>query len=156
MTLNVGDKAPSFSLPDAEGKTVQLKDFVGKWVLLYFYPKDDTPGCTTEACEFRDKYVDVKNANCAVIGISADSVESHAAFAKKHKLYFPLLADTEKKTIEDFGVWQMKHFMGKDYMGIVRMSFLIDPEGVIKKIYPQVDPEEHTKEVLKDLEEFQK
>jgi peroxiredoxin Q/BCP len=149
--LTAGDAAPAFSLPDQEGKTRTLSEFSGEWILLYFYPKDATPGCTTEACELRDNYVAFKNANCQVIGVSADSVESHDKFARKEKLYFVLLADTEKKTINDYGVWQMKHFLGKDYMGIVRMSFLIDPKGVIRKIYPKVSPEEHAGEVLGDL-----
>lgn len=156
MPLKISDTAPDFSLPDGEGKVRTLKEFSGQWVLLYFYPKDDTPGCTKEACELRDNFIDYKNANCQILGVSADTSEKHVAFALKHKLHFPLLADTEKKTINDYGVWQMKHFLGKDYMGIVRMSFLIDPEGVIRKIYPKVSPEEHADEVLKDLEEMKK
>lgn len=143
--------APDFVLLDQDEEERSLSDLKGRWVLLYFYPKDDTPGCTTEACGMRDAIKKFAAKNCAVWGISTDSVKSHKKFEKKYKLSFPLLADEEKKVVQAYGVWQEKSFMGKKYMGIVRTSFLIDPEGKIAKIYPTVTPEEHAKEVLADL-----
>ncbi len=149
-------QAPDFSLPDQHGTVHSLKDMRGKWVLLYFYPKDDTPGCTKEACTLEKTSNRYAAKSCIVLGVSADSVESHAKFAKKHKIGFKLLADTDKTVINAYGVWQEKSFMGKKYKGIVRMSFLIDPEGKVRKIYPKVSPEEHAFEVLADIEELQK
>lgn len=126
------------------------------WLLLYFYPKDDTPGCTKEACGLRDWFGKYEKAGCRVVGISADSSASHEKFAKRYKLPFMLLSDEEKVAIQAYGVWQQKSFMGKKYMGIVRMSYLIDPKGNIAKVYPEVSPEEHAQEVLKDLAELRK
>jgi len=148
--LKVGQKAPEFNLPDQEGNMHSLKEQKGKWVLLYFYPKDDTPGCTKEACTIRDNYSAFKKAGIVVLGMSADSVKKHAKFAEKYKLPFTLLADEEKVAINAYGVWAKKKFMGREYMGILRNSFLIDPEGKIAKIYEGVKPADHAEEVLAD------
>jgi peroxiredoxin Q/BCP len=148
--LKVGNKAPEFNLPDQEGKLHSLKESKGKWILLYFYPKDDTPGCTVEACSIRDNYSAFKKAGIVVYGMSADSVKKHAKFAEKHDLPFTLLSDESKDTLNAYGVWAKKKFMGREYMGILRNSFLIDPDGKIAKIYEGVKPTEHAKEVLTD------
>ena len=148
--LKVGQKAPEFNLPDQDGNMHSLKEQKGKWVLLYFYPKDDTPGCTVEACTIRDNYSAFKKAGIVVLGMSADSVKKHAKFAEKYKLPFTLLADEEKVAINAYGVWAKKKFMGREYMGILRNSFLIDPEGKIAKIYEGVKPADHAEEVLAD------
>lgn len=148
--LNIGNKAPEFNLPDQEGKMHSLKESKGKWILLYFYPKDDTPGCTVEACSIRDNYSAFKKAGIVVYGMSADSVKKHAKFAEKHDLPFTLLSDESKDTLNAYGVWAKKKFMGREYMGILRNSFLIDPDGKIAKIYEGVKPTEHAKEVLTD------
>lgn len=155
MPLAVGQKAPAFTLQDQAGKERSLKDYAGSWVLLYFYPKDDTPGCTKEACSFRDNLPKFKNIDANVFGISVDSVKSHAKFAEKFTLPFTLLADTEKTMVNDYGVWGKKKFMGREYMGTMRMSFLIDPKGKIAKIYETVKPELHADEVLADLKQLQ-
>lgn len=153
MKLKEGDKAPSFNLPDQKGKKHKLSDYKGKWVLLYFYPKDDTPGCTKEACAIRDVYPKFKKLGIKVFGASADSVAKHEKFADKHDLPFTLLSDEEKKLVKDYGVWGKKKFMGREYMGINRMSFLIDPKQKIAKIYPKVKPADHAEEVLADMKE---
>ena len=150
--LNVGDVAPKFSLPDQNGVVRIVEEFSGKWLLIYFYPKDNTPGCTTEACEIRDAWGEFKKTGAEVVGISTDSVESHKKFGGKHSLPFTILSDTEKKVVEAYGVWGMKSFMGKTFMGIRRTSFLIDPRGKIAKIYENVKPAEHAKEVLRDIQ----
>ncbi|MCM8812118.1 MAG: thioredoxin-dependent thiol peroxidase [Candidatus Omnitrophica bacterium] len=149
--LKAGSTAPDFSLQDQNGKTHKLSDYKGQWVLVYFYPKDDTPGCTKEACGLRDQISGFKKLKAQVFGVSADSVESHGKFAEKFNLPFPLLADPQKQMINAYGVWGEKQFMGKTYMGIQRASFLIDPKGKIAKVYPKVKPEEHAQEVLEDL-----
>ena len=128
-----------------------LSEEKSKWVLIYFYPKDDTPGCTTEACGFRDTMIKLKKHNVVIFGVSADPVESHNKFSQKFTLTFPLLADPEKKMIEAYGAWGEKSFMGKKYMGIYRMSYLIDPQGKIAKVYEKVNAEDHPDEVLEDL-----
>ena len=151
MALKPGDSAPDISLPDKDGQTHSLSDYRGKWVLVYFYPKDDTTGCTKEACGFRDAYAKVKKKGLVVLGISADDQKSHAKFASKYKLPFALLSDTDKKAIDAYGAWGKKKFMGREYMGIFRRSFLIDPKGKIFKIYEKVKPEIHAEEVLTDL-----
>ncbi len=156
MKLSIGDKAPAFSLPDQEGKTHSLKDHVGEWVLLYFYPKDDTPGCTKEACAMRDNLPKFGKLKAVVYGVSADTTTKHAKFVDKFSLNFPLLADVDKKVIEAYGSWGKKKFMGREYMGIFRNSFLIDPKGKIAKIYEGVKPELHAEEVLADLKVLQK
>jgi len=151
MKLSVGDKAPAFELPDQAGTVHRLQDYAGKWVLLYFYPKDDTPGCTTEACMLRDNYDSFKKIDAVVLGVSIDSPKSHGKFVTKYDLPFTLLADEEKKTVEDYGVWGLKKFMGREYMGTKRVSFLIGPDGTIAKIYEDVKPAAHAEEVLNDL-----
>ena len=147
----VGGRAPAFSLPDQNGKTHALKDYAGSWVLLYFYPKDDTPGCTIEACALRDHFPKFKKLKAAVLGVSVDPVKKHAKFVEKYELPFTLLADEKKEVVEAYGVWGKKKFMGREYMGTKRWSFLIDPEGKIAKIYEDVKPANHAEEVLKDL-----
>lgn len=149
--LSVGTPAPAFSAPDQAGTLHSLADFHGSWLVLYFYPKDDTSGCTTEACSFRDNLSDLKAKGMYILGVSADSVDSHRAFATKNRLTFPLLSDPDKKIIHAYGAWGPKNFMGKEYDGILRMTFLIDPLGTIAKIYPKVMPEEHAKQIMKDL-----
>ncbi len=151
MKLKVGDKAPDFSLPDAYGNVVSLKDFKGKKLVLYFYPKDDTPGCTKESCSFRDNLARVKSKGAEIIGMSADSVKSHAKFAEKYELPFTLLSDESKEAINAYDVWQQKSFMGKKYMGIVRTTFIIDEKGNIAHIFENVKVANHTEEVLELL-----
>ncbi len=153
--LEVGQKAPAFSGRDQDNKKHALKDYAGQWLLLYFYPKDDTPGCTTEACGLRDSWSALKKANAAVLGVSKDSVASHQKFADKYKLPFPLLADEDKTILEKYGVWQKKTLFGKTAFGIKRMSYLIDRQGKIAKIYKSVKPAEHAGQVLGDVEKFQ-
>ncbi len=148
MTLKVGDKAPEFSLPASTGETISLKGLAGKKVVLYFYPKDDTPGCTKEACGFRDLNVEMKAAGAEVFGVSADSISSHNKFIKKFDLSFPLLADTEKTTATAYGAWGEKVVMGKKTIGMRRMTFLIDEEGKVQRVWPAVKPEGHAEEVL--------
>lgn len=145
--LQIGKKAPSFSLLDQNGKKHTLKEYLGKKVLVYFYPKDDTPGCTMEACNFRDGYKDFKKLGLVILGVSADSVKSHKKFEEKYALPFPLLSDEDKSVCEKYNVWQKKKFMGREYMGIVRNSFLIDENGILIKIYEQVKPALHAQEV---------
>ncbi|MCF6147804.1 MAG: thioredoxin-dependent thiol peroxidase [Candidatus Kuenenia sp.] len=154
MKLKHGDRAPEFILSDQNGKKHKLSDFKGQWVLIYFYPRDNTPGCTKEACAFRDSFKEYEKSKIKVIGISTDSVEGHEKFAKKYQLPFTLLADEDKKVVEQYDVWGMKKFMGKEHMGTIRMSFLVDPKGNIAKIYEKVKPTDHAKEVLKDLRDI--
>lgn len=149
--MEVGKKAPAFSLKDQKGNTHKLSDYLGKWVLLYFYPKDDTPGCTKEACSFRDSWAELKKQRAVVLGISGDSVESHGKFSKKYNLKFPILADEKRKVLEKYGAVKEKSVFGKTFLGIQRMSFLINPEGKIEKIYKTVKPAIHAEQVLKDL-----
>ena len=146
--LKEGDQAPDFTVTDGDGKTVRLKDFRGKKIVLYFYPKDDTPGCTKEACAFRDSYSKFRKRGIEVLGVSLDSEKSHQKFAKKYKLPFTLLADTDRKVSESYGTYGQKRFMGRTYMGNHRMTFLIDEKGKIKKIFSKVKPEDHAEEVL--------
>jgi len=146
--LKEGDKAPDFAVPDAEGKMVRLKDLRGKKVVLYFYPKDDTPGCTKEACSFRDSFAAFKRRGIEVLGVSLDNEKSHQKFAQKYGLPFQLLADTERSVSEAYGTYGEKKFMGRTYMGNNRMTFLIDEKGKIKKIFSKVKPEDHAEEVL--------
>ncbi|MCE9586157.1 thioredoxin-dependent thiol peroxidase [Candidatus Uhrbacteria bacterium] len=152
--LKQGAKAPDFTLPDQDGNMHSLKEQKGKWTLVYFYPKDDTPGCTVEACTIRDNYGAFKKMGITVWGISADPVKKHAKFAVKYDLPFTLLADEEKKVIKAFGVWGKKKFMGREYMGIFRVSFLIDDKGKIAKVYEEVKPAKHAEEVLADAKEM--
>ncbi len=149
--LKTGQKAPAIKLPDQNGEVHELKDYAGQWVLVYFYPKDDTPGCTKEACALRDNFPKFKKLKAVVLGISADSVKKHEKFAAKYELPFTLLADENKEVVEKYGVWAEKSMYGRKYMGILRTSFLIDPAGKIAKIYEGVKPELHAEEVLEDL-----
>jgi thioredoxin-dependent peroxiredoxin len=151
LTLKEGDKAPEFSAPINGGGQASLSEFAGKNVILYFYPKDDTPGCTKEACAFRDEYSAFKRKGAVVLGVSIDSAKSHDKFINKYKLPFPLLSDEDKRIVEAYGVWGEKRFMGRKYMGTYRVTFLIGPDGVIKRIWPEVKPETHAKEVLAAL-----
>ena len=144
-------KAPAFSLPDQTGKDVSLSDYAGKWLIVYFYPKDDTPGCTTEACSFRDEYAYLQEKGLNVVGISKDSVKSHAKFAEKYKLNFPLLADPEHEIIEAYGSWGPKKFMGREFLGIHRNTYLVNPDGEIVKEYEGVTPKEHVGQIMKDF-----
>lgn len=146
--LKEGDKAPDFAVPDANGKVIRLKDLRGKKVALYFYPKDDTPGCTKEACAFRDSFSKFKKRGIEVLGVSLDSEKSHQKFAQKFDLPFTLLADTERKISGAYGTYGEKKFMGRKYMGVHRMTFLIDEKGKIRKIYEKVKPDSHADEVL--------
>jgi peroxiredoxin Q/BCP len=150
--LKEGDKAPEFTVSDGEGKTVKLKDLRGKKVVLYFYPKDDTPGCTKEACAFRDAFGKFKRRGIEVLGVSLDSEASHRKFAAKYDLPFRLLADTDKAISEAYGTYGEKQFMGRKYMGNNRMTFLIDEKGKIKKIFEKVKPDDHADEVLEAFE----
>jgi peroxiredoxin Q/BCP len=147
-----GMKAPDFRLPDDSGRSISLADFLGKKVVLYFYPKDDTPGCTTEACAFRDAYDEILSRGAVVIGVSADSVDSHAGFKSKYRLPFHLLADQEKKAINAYGVWGEKTFMGKKTMGTLRTTFIIDEQGTVIGVFPDVSPKDHAREVLAALQ----
>lgn len=151
MKLRQSQLAPAFSLPDQSGQLHSLKDYRGQWTLIYFYPKDDTPGCTTEACGLRDNFPKFKKLQAVVLGISVDTVKSHQKFVTKYQLPFTLLADEDKTVVKKYGVWQKKKFMGREFMGIVRTSFLINPQGKIAKIYESVKPDEHAEEVLGDL-----
>ena len=147
-TLKEGMKAPEFNLLANDGKKVSLKDFKGKRVVLYFYPKDDTPGCTVEACEFRDKIKSIQTKDAVILGVSPDGKDSHNKFIEKFNLPFTLLSDEEKKTSEDYGVWVKKSMYGKEYMGVSRTTFVIGKDGTIEKIYEKVKPEGHAEEVL--------
>lgn len=140
--------APDFELPNQDGKIHKLSDYRGEWVLLYFYPKDDTPGCTKEACAIRDNFPAFGKLKVKVFGVSVDSIKSHKKFTEKYDLPFTLLADEKKETVKKYGVWAKKKFMGREYYGTLRTSFLIDPKGKIVKIYENVKPEIHAGEVL--------
>lgn len=148
VKFKVGDNAPDFTGIDQDDKTHSLKDYKGKKVVLYFYPKDDTPGCTAEACNLRDNYSALQKKGYVVLGVSADSVKSHKKFEKKFQLPFPLLADTEHKIIDAYNVWGKKKFWGKEFMGIVRTTFIIDEKGKIEKVIKEVDTGDHTEQVL--------
>lgn len=146
--------SPEFSAFDQNGERHSLGAYKGKWVLLYFYPKDDTPGCTTEACQIRDAWNGFAKAGIVVLGVSADSTKSHQKFVTKFKLPFPLLVDEDRKIIQAYGAWGKKKFMGREYEGVLRISFLINPQGVIVKIYESVKPDGHAEEVLADFKKF--
>ncbi|MBD1870583.1 thioredoxin-dependent thiol peroxidase [Leptolyngbya sp. FACHB-671] len=151
MTLSPGDPAPEFSLPDGEGNSVSLSDFRGKRVVLYFYPRDNTPGCTKEACGFRDAYPDYQSNDVVVLGISTDDAKAHTKFTTKYNLPFPLLSDAAGQVATIYDSYGLKKFMGKEYMGISRNTFIIGPDGKIEKIYRKVKPEAHAAEILADL-----
>ncbi|MFQ3547776.1 MAG: thioredoxin-dependent thiol peroxidase [Termitinemataceae bacterium] len=149
--LKVGDKIPDFELLDQNGKTIRSKDLIGKTLVIYFYPKDNTPGCTKEACSLRDSYNEFSTRGILVIGISADSPKSHQSFAAKFNLPFLLLSDPEKTVIKAFGAWGEKKMYGKTYEGIVRSTFIIDGEGQVTKVFPKVSPDGHAREILEAL-----
>ena len=149
--LKVGQKAPEFRAPDDTGKIVALSDLRGKKVVLYFYPKDDTPGCTKEACSFRDGIAQIKKKGAVVLGVSPDSVGSHQKFKEKFTLNFPLLADPDKRIVQAYGVWKEKSMYGKKYMGVERTTFVIDEEGRIARVFPKVQVDGHYDEVLAAL-----
>lgn len=145
-------QAPAFSLQDQDGVMRSLADYAGKWLVLYFYPRDDTPGCTTEACSFRDEREAIAQfGNAEVVGVSKDSVKSHKKFTEKHHLNFTLLSDPEHKTIEAYDSWKLKKFMGHEYLGTERNTFIISPDGKIAKEYRGVDPKTHAPEIITDL-----
>ena len=146
--LKEGTVAPTFTANNANGETVRLKDLRGRKVVLYFYPKDDTPGCTKEACSFRDAFADFRKRDIEVLGVSVDSEASHKKFTAKYKLPFTLLADPDHSIADAYGVYGEKKFMGRTYMGVKRITFLIDEKGKIKKVFEKVNPEEHAREVL--------
>lgn len=148
LKLKEGNTAPDFSAATSGGGKISLADYKGRNVILYFYPKDDTPGCTKEACGFRDQYAEFTKRGAVVLGVSTDSVKSHDKFVEKFKLPFPLLADEDKKIVNAYGVWGEKSFMGRKYDGTSRVTFLIGPDGYIKKIWPNVKPDEHAAEIL--------
>ena len=150
--LEVGTKAPDFTLPDKNGNSVSLKDFAGKKVVLYFYPKDNTPGCTRQACAFAQNYEEFKNRAVAVIGVSKDSAASHVKFAEKHDLPFILLSDTELQAIQAYDVWKEKKVCGKVGMGVVRTTYVIDEQGVIEKAMPKVKPDTNAADILAYLD----
>jgi peroxiredoxin Q/BCP len=147
-TLKEGEIAPSFEAQTGEGKTVRLADFLGRTVVLYFYPKDNTPGCTVEACSFRDNIAALEKRGAVVLGVSADSVESHGKFAAKFSLPFTLLSDADKEIAKAYGVWVKKSMYGREYMGMERSTFVIGPDGRITKIFRKVNPKSHVEEVL--------
>lgn len=144
-------KAVNFSLPDQNNKIHSLKDYKGQWVVVYFYPRDDTPGCTKEACGFRDKSQPYKDKNIVIIGISKDSVDSHKKFAEKYHLNFPILSDASRETIKAYGAWGEKNFLGKTFEGVLRKTFLIGPTGEIRKTYDKVDVLNHAETILQDI-----
>jgi peroxiredoxin Q/BCP len=146
--LNTGDHAPSFSGIDQNGKTINLADFKGKKLVLYFYPKDNTSGCTAEACSLRDGYVRFIKQGYEIVGVSIDSVASHQKFTEKYSLPFSLIADTDKKIVEDYGVWGEKKFMGRNYMGTIRTTFIIDENGIIENIIEKVNNKNHTEQII--------
>ena len=151
MPISSGKQAPDFTLPDENGTIRRLSDFRGRAVVLYFYPKDDTPGCTTEACNFRDNYSAYINADVVILGVSPDTTQSHEKFKEKYMLPFPLLADHDHKICQKYGVWGPKKFMGRDFEGVQRTTFLIDPNGKIIKVYEKVKPSDHSLEVLAEI-----
>jgi len=149
-------RAEAFTLSDQEGRSHSLSDYEGKWVVLYFYPKDNTPGCTKEACGFRDFLSQFSKEDIVVLGVSKDSVSSHQKFSDKYKLNFPILSDPEHKIIQAYGAWGMKKFMGREFEGTIRKTILIDPKGNIAKIYEKVNPLIHAEQVLDDIKLLQK
>jgi peroxiredoxin Q/BCP len=152
-TLQAGDPAPPFSMESSDGATVTLDGLKGEWVVLYWYPKDDTPGCTMEACEIRDNW-QLLSGRAKLFGVSPDSIKSHLKFQQKYALPFPLLSDDEHKVSDAYGVWGPKKFMGREYMGVDRSTFIIDPHGKLARVFPQVKPAGHAMEILQALREL--
>lgn len=149
--LNVGDQAPDFTLKNDAGEDVTLSSLRGKPVILYWYPRDDTPGCTVEACSFRDAYAEFQQAGAVVLGVSTDNTRSHQKFKAKFSLPFPLLSDPDHQVAEQYGVWGLKKFMGREFEGINRITYLIDENGIVKQVWPKVKPEGHADEILQAL-----
>ena len=149
MPIKENKKAPPFTGFDQNGKMISLSDFAGKKLILFFYPKDDTPTCTTEACNLSDNYKNLRNKGFEIAGVSADSIKQHNKFATKHDFDFSLIADTERKIINAYKVWGEKMLFGKTYMGIIRTTFIIDEQGVIEKVFEKIDAENHTQQILK-------
>lgn len=147
-TLKAGDKAPAINTIDQDGNPLSLLNLKGRKVVLYFYPKDDTPGCTAEACSLRDNYRQLLDQGYAIIGVSPDNQKSHQKFAEKHELPFPLIADVDKKVIMDYGVWGLKKFMGREYEGVIRTTFIINEDGIISDVISKVDTKNHAFQVL--------
>lgn len=152
--IEPGKSAKAFSLPDQSGRVHKLKDYAGRWLVIYFYPKDNTSGCTKEACQFRDELPDFEKVGASVLGVSPDSEKSHAGFAEKYELPFPLLADTEKKMLEAYGVWQEKSMYGRKYMGVVRTTYLIDPKGKVAARWDKVKVPGHASAVRDKIREL--
>ncbi len=150
--LKVGDKAPHFKMEDHTGKMIDLNDYAGKKLILFFYPKDMTPGCTAESCNLRDYYSELQEKGFEVVGVSMDSNKRHVKFADKYELPYPLLPDEDKEIIEAYGVWALKKFMGKEYMGIVRTTFVIDEKGNIERIFDKVKTKAHAEQILEDYQ----
>lgn len=150
--LKLNTSAPTFSLPDQDGKIHTLSDYKGKWIVIYFYPKDDTPGCTKEACGFRDNLKHLTEKGVIVLGVSKDNVKSHKKFVEKFDLNFPLLSDESKETIKTYEAWGPKKLMGREFEGILRVTYLINPEGLIHKVYEKVDPVAHAEQIIHDLD----
>jgi peroxiredoxin Q/BCP len=149
--MKEGEKAPDFSLQNQDGKTVSLKDYKGKWLVLYFYPKDNTPGCTIEAIDFTQNFSEFKKLGAVVVGISRDTPKTHCGFIEKKKLTIELLSDPEHKLMDAFGVWRPKKFMGREFLGTIRSTFIIDPKGIIRAVWDPVSVKGHAKEVLAKL-----
>ena len=154
--IEEGKKAPAFTLPSSEGGTVSLKDLKGKTIVLYFYPKDDTPGCTREACDFRDTQASIRKAGAVVFGVSGDSLESHGKFKTKYKLNFPLLSDAANEVATNFGAYGEKSLYGRKFMGIIRSTFIIDRDGVVRKVFPKVKVDGHAEKVLEAVKALSK
>jgi peroxiredoxin Q/BCP len=151
MVLDAGTQAPSFELTDQHGDVHRLSDYQGQTIVIYFYPKDDTPGCTKEACSFRDAYQDFRDAGVEILGISPDSEKSHKKFVDKFDLPFILLSDPDHAVCEAYGVWGLKKYMGREYEGVYRTTFIIGPKGEIKRVFENVQPSEHSQEVLEEI-----
>lgn len=155
MELQIGDKAPNFSLPNQDNAEISLQDFRGSWVVLYFYPKDKTPGCTQEACDFRDNLANLSGLNAVVLGVSPDSVKTHQSFIDKESLNFTLLGDTDKKVLKAYGAWGLKKLYGKEYEGVIRSTFVIDPQGKIAFLWKNVKVKGHIDAIKEKLQELQ-
>jgi peroxiredoxin Q/BCP len=151
LTLKEGDKAPDFNVPSSAGKHISLKDYKGKYIVLYFYPKDDTSGCTVQACGFRDSFKNIEKLNAVILGVSPDGLKSHEKFIEKFDLPFILLSDEDKQICQNYGVWQEKSMYGRKYMGVARTTFVIDKNGKIIKIFEKVKPQDHEQEVIEIL-----
>ena len=149
MKLNIGDEAPDFAIPDQDGIAHKLSDYHGRKLVIYFYPKDDTPGCTAQACNLRDNYYDLRQKGYEIIGVSVDDENSHQKFINKFELPFTLLADTNKEMVEAYGVWQEKSMYGRKYMGTMRYTFIIDEKGIIQDIITKVDTKDHATQLVK-------